>query len=172
MKPCTVPGFVCGGWVKDAHGLKGHLYIQTYSPSLDWAEQFKELHLFHEKKNQHSTFEVEEFSPFKDGFRVLVKGIKDRNSSEPFKGFHFLIPEEWLEADDGEQVFLAQLKGFEVYDKGKLVGAVDDFATNTVQDLLVVGDFLIPLIDEFLIEIDFDNKKIMMDLPEGLCEDL
>lgn len=168
MKPCTVPGFICGGWVKDAHGLKGHLYIQVYSQELDWADSFDILHLYKEKTGEQVSFEVKEFSPFKEGFRVKVDELVDRTAAEPYKGFHFLIPEEWLEADEGEQVFLAQLKGFEVLDKGTPIGVVEDFATNTVQDLLVVGDDLIPLIDEFLIEIDYDKKQIKMKLPPGL----
>lgn len=168
MKPCTVPGFICGGWVKDAHGLKGHLYIQVYSPELDWTDSFEALHLFNARKNEQVSLPVKEFSPFKEGFRVLVEGLSDRTAAEAFKGYHFLIPEGWLEADEGEQVFLAQLKGFEVLDKGKVIGQVEDFATNTVQDLLVVGEDLIPLIDEFLIEIDYDKKQIKMNLPPGL----
>ena len=168
MKPCSVPGFVCGGWVKDAHGLKGHLYIQVYSPEMDWSESFNKLHLFNSKTSEKAELSVREFSPFKDGFRVALDELNDRTAAEKFKGYHFLIPEEWLEADMGEQVFLAQLKGFQVLDKGQFVGVVDDFATNTVQDLLVVGDDLIPLIDEFLIEIDFDHRQIKMKLPPGL----
>ncbi len=168
MKPCTVSGFICGGWVKDAHGLKGHLYIQVYSPDLDWADSFDVLHLYNLKTGSKVSFPVKEFSPFKDGFRVKVDELIDRTAAEPYKGYHFLIPEEWLEADEGEQVFLAQLKGFEVLDKGTLIGVVEDFATNTVQDLLVVGEDLIPLIDEFLIEIDYDKKQIKMKLPPGL----
>ena len=170
MKPCTVPGFICGGWVKDAHGLKGHLYIQAYSPELDWADSFDVLHLYNAKKNEQVQFPVKEWSPFKDGFRVLVDGLKDRTAAEPYKGFHFLIPEEWLEAEEGDGVFLIQLKGFEVFDKDKRLGVVEDFATNTVQDLLVVGEIMIPYIEEFIVEVDFDNKKIMMDLPDGLYE--
>lgn len=168
MKPCTVPGFICGGWVKDAHGLKGHLYIQVYSPEMDWSDSFEELHLYNQKTNQQISFPVKEFSPFKDGFRVKVDALVDRTAAEPYKGYHFLIPEEWLEADAGEQVFLAQLKNFEVLDKGKVIGRVEGFATNTVQDLLVVGEDLIPLIDEFLEEIDYDKKQIKMKLPPGL----
>ncbi len=170
MKPCTVPGFICGGWVKDAHGLKGHLYIQVYSEGLDWSDAFNKLHLFNSRTGEQISFPVKEFSPFKDGFRVLVDGLIDRTAAEPYKGYHFLIPEDWLEADEGEQVFLAQLKGFEVLDKGQVIGVVEGFATNTVQDLLVVGDALIPLIDEFLIEIDYDKKQILMKLPPGLIE--
>ena len=170
MKPCTVTGFICGGWVKDAHGLKGHLYIQVYSPELDWADRFKELHLYNAKKQESHSFPVKEWSPFKDGFRVLAEGLQDRTAAEAFKGHHFLIPEDWLESQEGDQVFLAQIKGFEVLDQGKSLGCIEDFATNGVQDLLVVGDYLIPLVDEFIVEIDFDKTQIHMDLPKGLIE--
>ncbi|HEY0092039.1 MAG TPA: 16S rRNA processing protein RimM, partial [Flavobacterium sp.] len=31
-------------------------------------------------------------------------------------------------------------------------------------------EILIPMIDQFLVEIDRKNKKVVMDLPEGLIE--
>jgi hypothetical protein len=33
-----------------------------------------------------------------------------------------------------------------------------------------VKEILIPMVDHFLVKIDRDNKKVIMDLPEGLIE--
>jgi 16S rRNA processing protein RimM len=31
-------------------------------------------------------------------------------------------------------------------------------------------EILVPMIDQFLVKIDRENKKVVMDLPEGLVE--
>ena len=53
-----------------------------------------------------------------------------------------------------------------------LVGTVLSLSSNGPQDLLVVGEreFLIPFVEAFILEIDFPNRKIFMDLPEGLLD--
>jgi 16S rRNA processing protein RimM len=55
-----------------------------------------------------------------------------------------------------------------------LVGFVKEFSSNTVQDLLVVQNkdsvFEIPFVKDFVVKIDFDQRTILMNLPEGLLQ--
>jgi hypothetical protein len=77
--------------------------------------------------------------------------------------------------DAGETVYLAEVEGFSVVDlAGEVIGEVCGFSSNTSQDLIIVqtpkGRALIPFIEPFLLNIDFDKREVRMDLPPGLID--
>ena len=69
-----------------------------------------------------------------------------------------------------------------VLDTCTLIGTLKDVLTNTAQDVYVVkrsdgpggekskNDLLIPGVPQFILEVDIDEKKIVVRLPEGLME--
>ena len=63
---------------------------------------------------------------------------------------------------------------FVIYNNNSIIGKIIDIIENKNQDLFVVvfneKRILIPLVDEFVVKIDNDNKKILMNLPEGLTD--
>ena len=62
----------------------------------------------------------------------------------------------------------------QVFFKDTKVGKFIDVVENKNQDLFEVvfneKRILIPLVDEFVVNIDNENKKIIMNLPEGLTD--
>ena len=61
-----------------------------------------------------------------------------------------------------------------IYNNNSIIGKIIDIIENENQDLFEVvfneKRILIPLVDEFVVNIDNDNKKIIMNLPEGLTD--
>lgn len=162
------------GWVKDAHGLKGELYIQLYANTADWLESAESLYLENEE-GEFSEWKLEKAKPFKDGLIVKFEGLSDRTPAEKLRKFKVFIDESLLVSEPGEAVYLKQLKGFMVVDKGQEIGRVTGFASNGPQDLLCVersgrAEALIPLVDAYILSIDFDNDRLEMDLPPGLLD--
>jgi 16S rRNA processing protein RimM len=52
-----------------------------------------------------------------------------------------------------------------------VVGKIESINDSTAQPFEVLnGSVEIPMIDHFLVKIDRENKKVIMDLPEGLIE--
>lgn len=162
------------GWVKDAHGLKGELYIQLFAKRADWLDDFEEFWL---KKNGIVHFHVERAKPHKDGLIVKTAELKDRTPVEALRGAEFYIPGGYLEADPEDGIFLKQIDGFEVHDGDRPLGAIVGFGTNGAQDLLRVKhpvsgrEVLIPFVEAFLKQIDFDKRIVFMELPEGLDQE-
>lgn len=158
------------GWVKDAHGLKGELYIQLFAKQADWLDSFEQFWL--ETKTGVESFEVERAKPHKDGLIVKSGAIADRTRAEGLKGAQFFIPSEYLVANEGESIFLKQIDSFKVIDGDKDLGVIKSFSSNGAQDLLVVespaGEVLIPFVDAFIKNIDFEKRTIFLELPEGL----
>ncbi len=165
------------GKVKDAHGLKGDLYIIIFSKDISWLKQVESFALAPvENEAKKTIFEIEKIKAFKDGVMLKPKNILDRTQAEFLKGQLFYLPAEIFESDEGETIFLREILGFTVIDQNdQILGPIKDFSTNTMQDLLVVeltsGKRVeIPFVEEFIVDLDFDNKKLHMDLPEGLLD--
>ena len=84
------------------------------------------------------------------------------------------IPKKILVSRKGDTPYLIEIMGFEVFDQEQIIGVVQNFSSNTEQDLLVVESpirfFEIPFVEAFIDSIDYENKKIFMKIPEGLLE--
>lgn len=162
------------GKIKDAHALKGELYVLIFSGEWDWfdeLEDFKIVSLAGEEKILH----IEGGRPHKDGLIIKPKEISDRTPAEKVKGWEFQIPEELLETSEGETPYLSELLEFKVMSEEREIGISKDFLWNGDHDLIVVENpdkrrFEIPFVDAFIVEVDYDKKLIHMSLPDGLLE--
>ena len=106
---------------------------------------------------------------------IKLEGINTRNDAEAFKGAQWQVPEEILQTGDEKEFYLLKLEGFEVVDEEMGgVGTIVAFSNNNAQDILEVkkGEqtFQIPYVEEFLVNVDFEAKKVSMKLPPGLLE--
>ncbi|MEK6555670.1 MAG: ribosome maturation factor RimM, partial [Bdellovibrionota bacterium] len=72
------------GRVKDAHGLKGELFVRLFAGRADWLDRFTVGYLVSPDESEVQQFEVEEASPHKDGL-ILKMGLTDRTPAEKLK---------------------------------------------------------------------------------------
>jgi 16S rRNA processing protein RimM len=161
------------GKVKDAHGLRGELYILVFSGDVSWLKKLQTLEL--RGKTATTTHSVEKVKPFKQGLILKVPGVNDRTQAEALKGHEFYIPADIFVSKPGETIFLNEILGFMVKNVAQEdIGSVEGFSTNGAQDLLVVTTpakkVEIPFVEAFIKKIDFKHKTIVMDLPEGLLD--
>ncbi len=163
------------GWLKDAHGLKGEVFVRLAAAKADWLQRLDILRLLSKFDGQLSEFEVLAKSVHKDGLILKLKGVESREAAEALKGSVVEIPADYLNSKSGEGIYLHEILGFEVID-GQLgsLGPILKFSSNGAQDLLVVKpgrtEQLIPFVKAFIEEINWSEKKIRMQLPEGLIE--
>ena len=105
---------------------------------------------------------------------MVTEEVTNRNHSESLKGFAFEIPKNILVSKKGETPYLIELLGFEVYDSDILLGVISSFSSNSEQDLFVVESatrfFEIPFVEPYVLKTDYEARKIMMVVPEGLLE--
>ncbi|HEY8271728.1 MAG TPA: ribosome maturation factor RimM [Pseudobdellovibrionaceae bacterium] len=163
------------GKVKDAHGLRGELYILVFSGDVSWAKKLKTFELRSPRTGEIASYAVEKMKPFKQGLIVKSPLMMDRNAAEAVKGFEFSIPADIFVSKPGETIFLNEIMDFMVKTAAQEnVGLIKGFSSNGVQDLLVVdaakGRVEIPFVEAFIKKIDFKHHTIVMDLPEGLLD--
>ena len=157
------------GFVTKTHGFKGHLQIKlTEDLSSDW---YKEP-VFFEIQSQPVPFFIEDYSVKpNDTIIVLLKGINNESEALKFKGKDFLIKEELIE----ELNELPDLIGWTFKDEptGKQ-GVIEDVMANPFQIILQTKienkEVLIPLSEDFIIEVNEENKNLVFDLPPGLID--
>lgn len=168
--------FVRVGKIKDAHGIRGELFVVLFSGEADWLDDLESLRLVNENGDADAkTFAVKSARFHKNGFIVKSPDIKDRNMAETLKGRLLEVPEAFLISAPGETLFLREVLGFTVVtDAQGEVGPIEAFSSNVAQDLLVVKSksnnekYEIPFVKDFVKSIDYDSKKIHMELPYGL----
>lgn len=157
------------GKIIDAHGIRGEIYCHVFSGDTSWISKAKTLTLNSEK------FQILKIKPHKKGFIALLEGFKDRNRAEEFKGVEVWVDSSFFVSETGEEIYLTEIENFKVQDE-KIgdIGTVTGFSFNGMQDLLVVTQnkksYEIPFVEEFVVDIDYENQVIQMDLPEGLLQ--
>ncbi len=158
------------GKVKDAHGLKGDLYVIFFSKDYSWIGDIEVFFLGEAFK----PYEVIKMAEHKDGLKVQVEGLTNRNESEALIGQSVYLEESFFASSNGDSLFLVEIENFEVIDQSLgVIGTVVGFSNNSGHDNLSVRSktqivYDIPFVKDFVKEIDYANKKIHMILPEGL----
>jgi 16S rRNA processing protein RimM len=76
---------------------------------------------------------------------------------------------------EGSLLSVYAFTGFEVKDAiSGILGKISDIDISTANTLFVVenekGELLIPACEEFIVGIDYENKQLLMNLPEGLVD--
>lgn len=159
------------GKIKDAHGIRGEVFIIFFAKDYSWIDDIDEIYI------ESKTYKILNMTQHKDGLKVKLENVTDRNVAESLIGQQVYISADIFESEDGESLYLSEIENFKVIDEtaGEL-GHIIGFSSNTAQDLLVVKsatgnkEYEIPFVDAFVIEIDHDKQIIKMNLPEGLLE--
>lgn len=116
-------------------------------------------------------FFMEEYR-FRSDEVALVK-FEDIDSVErasELTGCEVFFPRELADDDEGELTW-SQIVGYDIVDADshKLIGRIASVDETTINVLLELDDgTLIPAAEEFIIDIDHKERKMFMQLPEGL----
>jgi 16S rRNA processing protein RimM len=165
--------FITVGKVKDAHGLKGELYITLFAKEAAWLPSLKTIQLKVSETAQSTNFSVKNARLHKGGLIVMTHEIRDRNEAEALKGSLFEIPSEFLVSKKGESIYLKEIEGFSVQIEGQSeLATIVGFGSNGAQDLLLLkmphGEFEVPFVEAFVKEINYSQQKLHLNLPPGL----
>ena len=110
-----------------------------------------------------------------DFLRVQFEDINNEEEADRIVGCEVYLPLTMLPKLEGNKFYFHEVIGFEIEDQrlgvfGKIISINDTSAQPLFEVINGNVEILIPMIDHFLVKIDRENKKVMMDLPEGLIE--
>ncbi|CAM4034845.1 ribosome maturation factor RimM [Flavobacterium antarcticum] len=162
------------GKIAKKFSFKGEVlvYLDTDEPEL-----YENLESMFVECGKHLVpFFIEYSSLHKNDFlRVRFEDVKNEEEADALLGNHVYLPLKMLPKLSGNKFYFHEVIGFEVEDKRLgIVGEIQSINDSSAQPLFEVlndgVEILIPMIDHFLVKIDRENKKVIMDLPEGLIE--
>ena len=160
--------FVYYGKFLKPHGTKGEIGLQSDGFTLDDECDFVACNI----DGILVPFFFETIRPKSDDISIVkVERMESAEEVRFLTNRDAYIPRQWDE--DSEELTWSYYKGFKAIDNtlGE-IGEIVDVDDNTINTLFVVengnDEILIPAQEEFIVNIDHDNKEIIFDLPEGL----
>lgn len=102
---------------------------------------------------------------------VTFAGVPDATAAERFAGATLLADERDIELEPGEYLD-RDLTGCVLFDpSGNELGTVQRVEHYPASDMLVVRNHMVPMIKEFICNVDIAKKRIDVDLPPGLIDE-
>lgn len=165
-------GFFYLGKVVKTHGKDGEMsgFIEADDPLV-----YSSLHsAFIKTKQGLLPFLFEEFSVDSNGYFFLR--MKDTDTIEKAKRFvkkELYLPLEFLPRLSGNNFYFHEVIDFRVIDQqhgfiGKITGVIENTHLPLLQIMHERGEILVPVHDDFIIEVDREEKTITVRTPEGL----
>src|SRR5574343_659012 len=162
------------GKIAKKFSFKGEVlcYLDTDEP-----EMYQNLESVFVQMNRNLVpFFIEQSSLHKDKFlRVKFEEVDSETEAENLLGSELYLPLTLLPQLEGNQFYYHEIIGFKVVDQ-RLgdIGTIHSIIENTAQPLfeLFKGEkqILIPMIDDFIVEVNRSKKEITMNTPGGLVD--
>lgn len=155
------------GYVARAHGVRGELRVGLHDPSSTALLDVQRCSV------GGVAFPIRTARGVDAAVLLTLDGLVDRNGAEALKGKPVSVYRDDLQLDDG-QFYLVDLVGLALETaEGASWGQIAAVIPG-VQDRLVIHDGPIerelPLVDEFVLEVDFERGVVRVKPPEGLPE--
>ena len=161
------------GKITKLHGFKGNLILHLDTDEPEIYENMESV--FVETNGMLVPFFFE-FAQVHGAQKLLVK-FEDISPEEAEKLVNkdIYLPLETLPELDGTDFYYHEIIGFTLYDQTNTeVGLIKNVNDSTAQALFEVEingkEILIPIVEDWILEVDRENKAILVEIPEGLID--
>jgi len=161
------------GKITRKHGLAGNVILKL---DTDQPELYNKLEsIFVEVNGLLVPFFIEKSSWSKsDALIILFKNSTEALADQVI-GRDVYLPLSTLPKLTGKQFYYHEVIGFEIREEnGKSCGVISSVNDNTAQHYFHLKfadkDVVIPMIKDWILEVNRDDKYITMQLPEGLMD--
>lgn len=163
------------GKIINTHGINGELKILEQT---DFPERFTAGNTIYmiNSKNKAIPIEIESYRVMNKFGLLKIKGYDHIDDAEALKGLELKIEKDQVgELDEGEYYYF-EIIGCEVYTiNNELIGVIDSVMSPGANDVWVVKnenkkEFLIPFIPSVVKNVDVKNKRVEIEVMEGLLD--
>lgn len=169
-------GFLSVGKIVGAHGVKGNLKIYSYADSVSVFKPGSSILVGRTGKTE-KYYTIKWAKPHGKFILLSFKGIENRNAAETLIGSELFIERTALPELEEGVYYWVDIIGLSVFTAdNQYIGHVESILATGSNDVYVVKDpnkehnneILIPAIESVVLDIDFENKRMRVNLPEGL----
>lgn len=162
------------GYIVRTHGTTGDVVIFL---DVDYPEEYEDMDsVYFEMKGDLVPYFVERFNLQKES-RAIVRfeEVDTIEKAQALVGTSLYLPLDSLAELDEEEFYYHEIKGYTVVDENKgELGIVREVYSLNGQDLISMEyqgvEVLIPTAADIVLKADKENKKLLVNLPEGLLE--
>jgi len=132
--------------------------------------------IFLELRNNLVPFFIEHSQLHKSELlRIKFEDVDTEDDADAIMKSGLYLPSDLLPKLEGNKFYFHEVIGFKIKDKNfGYVGIVKSINDSTSQSLFEIDregtEILIPMNDEFIIEVNRTNKTIVVETPEGLID--
>ena len=159
--------FIEAGQVVNTHGIRGEIKIQPWSDTPDFLCDFDTIYL------DGKPYELLSARVHKSCLIAALEGVDDVNNAMTLKGKIVTVDRSDVILPE-DRHFIVDLIGLEVRDadnNGEVIGKladVLDLPSNQVYVVKGKREYMIPAVDEFILETNVDEGYMNVHLLEGL----
>ncbi len=161
------------GHISRLHGFKGWI-VAVFDTDRPEAYQNLESVLI-EWNDELVPFFIEEMSRNSKGhFIIKFEDITNEAAAQKLVNSELWLPLSALPKLKGKNFYYHEVIGYQVVVEGKAIGPCTNIIDSSAQALFLIDaqgkEVLIPAIDEFILEIDRTNRRLLLSPPEGLLD--
>ena len=158
--------FIEAGMVVNTHGIRGEIKIQPWSDTPDFLFDFDTIYI------DSKPYTLLDARIHKNHVIAELEEITDINDAEPLKGKIVTVDRDDVELPEGRH-FLVDLIGLEVRDadSDEVLGKLVEVMTppgNYVYVIRGKREYLVPAVEEFIIETNVEAGYMRVHLLEGM----
>ena len=160
------------GVISSTHGVRGEVKV---FPTTDDVKRFKKLKkVILDTGKEQLPLEIEGVKFFKQFVILKFRGIDNINDIEKYKGKRLLVDREHAVKLKKDEYFIADMIGMDVFTgDGELFGALKDVMETGANDVYIIEmsdgkEVLVPAIKQCILDVDIENRKMVIHLLEGL----
>lgn len=162
------------GVISSTHGLKGEVKV---FPTTEEPERFRRLKkVFLDTGKEYMPLKVKGVKFFKNQVILKFEEFQDINEVEPYRGKDLLVERDQAIPLEENENFIVDLIDMDVFsDTGERLGILRDVLQTGANDVYVVEtdkgkEILLPAIPSCILEVDVDQARMRVHIPEGLLE--
>jgi 16S rRNA processing protein RimM len=156
------------GQIVNTHGLKGYVKVMPWADSPDVLTDFDRFFI------DGKEYAVEYAAVQKSMVLLKLEGVDSIDDAAKLRDKELCLARADTELEEGT-VFIADLIGLPVFADGEEIGRIAEVLTPPGNDVYVIRkngqEILIPVVKEFVEEVNVDEGYVKVRLIEGMLPD-